>query len=133
MSYFILRMFHVFQSTLSSQRVTEHIYSSKIHTAISIHTLLAESDPRGRVSARAGMRFQSTLSSQRVTRIPDVKAAFHSIFQSTLSSQRVTTVQRQNHSYPKISIHTLLAESDSGKLQPMHVPGDFNPHSPRRE
>ncbi|QIB53379.1 hypothetical protein GXM18_27125 [Blautia producta ATCC 27340 = DSM 2950] len=78
------------------------------------------------------------------------------LFQSTLSSQRVTPLANSLNLSYEISIHTLLAESDKGRLfiyellksisihtllaesdpniaanSPARL--DFNPHSPRRE
>ena len=122
--------------------------------------------------------FQSTLSSQRVTlqsgRLCNIRLNFnphsprrewlcawqHHLFvfwfQSTLSSQRVTVMYKVLMDKINISIHTLLAESDtksenryftqpkfqstlsSQRVTMVHghyvvPPGDFNPHSPRRE
>ena len=78
---------------------------------ISIHTLLAESDPIMGIMTPFTMKFQSTPSSRRVTKIFGCASIVY-IFQSTPSSRRVT---RRFYSIGwdvVISIHTLLAESD---------------------
>ena len=78
---------------------------------ISIHTLLAESDPIMGIMTPFTMKFQSTPSSRRVTKIIGCASIVY-IFQSTPSSRRVT---RRFYSIGwdvVISIHTLLAESD---------------------
>ena len=146
--------FLVFQSTLSSQRVTASFHTSLSGKAISIHTLLAESDQKAQVTLGRGIYFnphsprrewlshsaifaeydifQSTLSSQRVT-ICRISKAGSCLFQSTLSSQRVTPRHRYLEVHTDISIHTLLAESDMNTFSLLAMRRDFNPHSPRRE
>ena len=104
------------------------------HTVvISIHALLAESDPGaksrtperdyfyprspcgerpyGRINDISRLIFLSTLSLRRATygRINDISRL---IFLSTLSLRRATKGQLYTSAYIQISIHALLAESD---------------------
>ncbi len=74
---------------------------------ISTCALLVESDGGGRKTWRYIMEFQSTLSSRRATCFP------HGGY-------------IQGH----ISIHALLAESDTAALPPTRPSPDFNPRSP---
>ena len=74
---------------------------------ISIHALLAESDPRDR--RQACLRYQ---------------------FLSTLSLRRATNEYPQTHQLCAISIHALLAESDAGRQLPATEPPNFYPRSP---
>jgi len=53
-------------------------------------------------------------------------------FQSTQPSQAVTKVTRDFVLNCTISIHTALAGCDAAAPASIPVPGDFNPHSPRR-
>ena len=62
-----------FLSTLSLRRATINGRTNHIKRDISIHALLAESDPRGIVLRNAGILFLSTLSLRRAT---------HQIFQT---------------------------------------------------
>ena len=107
-----------FLSTLSLRRATQEIRNALAGASISIHALLAESD-----------------------RAQDILTALNNIFLSTLSLRRATAAFRQAvppklYFYPRspcgerpltddvstggkiISIHALLAESDS-----QHAPG----------
>ena len=118
---------------------------------ISIHALLAESDHRshggsnhgkhfyprspcgerllGAVTSPAVIKFLSTLSLRRATAII-VDNSRLPIFLSTLSLRRATRAancQQRNH---QISIHALLAESDSRAKTIAAKIGDFYPRSP---
>ena len=95
LSFFHVLMSSQFQSTLSSQRVTVYFRITTALHMISIHTLLAESDPIGTCFPSVRQSFQSTLSSQRVT------FDFWKVYQVSVM----------------ISIHTLLAESDYDRFQ----------------
>ena len=59
------------------------------------------------------MLFLSTLSLRRATRLPTALRTPHQRFLSTLSLRRATKATRQNTQTCHISIHALLAESDS--------------------
>ena len=85
-----------------------------MHLCISIHALLAESDPRWVFPTPTRAKFLSTLSLRRATprsrktgRLPP--------FLSTLSLRRATTSLVVIGTNCIISIHALLAESDHGR------------------
>ena len=97
-----------FQSTLSLRRATEgQENDAPIRPIISIHALLAESDPTSVPRRKPLAQFQSTLSLRRAT---------------------------QNYGFAGrrfvISIHALLAESDTGWMRFSHRQPNFNPRSP---
>ena len=98
--------------------------------AISIHALLAESD--------ALRQLQSALRRNFYPRSPcgerlnkSSKLSRNNGFLSTLSLRRATPSFCELPSKAGISIHALLAESDSGYQQPCgHPTTDFYPRSP---
>ena len=125
-----------FQSTLSLRRATETLPAAIQTVIISIHALLAESDGPQGVSVTNATVFQSTLSLRRATlRRLAAQAPEHpdfnprspcgerleiretdtpeQIFQSTLSLRRATSGDQRVLGIQGISIHALLAESDS--------------------
>ena len=75
---------------------------------ISIHALLAESDPRARLRIPPQPIFQSTLSLRRATWVRGFRCWFRIL----------------------ISIHALLAESDARLNHRIGIHRDFNPRSP---
>ena len=79
---------------------------------ISIHALLAESDERLNNPVKVKVIFLSTLSLRRATEvgIPNTNT---SKFLSTLSLRRATCIPRSDGLWQEISIHALLAESDN--------------------
>ena len=79
---------------------------------ISIHALLAESDPPRVIREPTTSRFLSTLSLRRATRHCTTYLNC-SRFLSTLSLRRATLEQSSSYSAYLISIHALLAESDT--------------------
>ena len=79
---------------------------------ISIHALLAESDFLFYNNRRQGKRFLSTLSLRRATR-SSCKGISYFLFLSTLSLRRATAPKGSVHDSKLISIHALLAESDT--------------------
>ena len=119
---------------------------------ISIHALLAESDhrfalcgclpryfyPRSPCGERlANLRglyseaiFLSTLSLRRATTIFAVRPYDAPIFLSTLSLRRATTEIWDVIAVITISIHALLAESDSRHTTTTHNDTNFYPRSP---
>ena len=104
-------LWYLFQSTLSSQRVTvppRLIYAS---LNISIHTLLAESVSVIKEPYCPVYNFNPH-SPRREWRTLTVNGKTMVAFQSTLSSQRVTVAGESSKPALPISIHTLLAESD---------------------
>ena len=101
----------LFQSTLSSQRVTFMIWNKRC--LIRFQSTLSSQRVTFMIwNKRCLIRFQSTLSSQRVT-FSAIGTPTWVWFQSTLSSQRVTSKRSWFPIPILISIHTLLAESDS--------------------
>ena len=126
----------LFLSTLSLRRATTHNFAALHDIFISIHALLAESDPPRVVREPATGRFLSTLSLRRATFCKISTRGREKVFLSTLSLRRATRpIARQSgllHDfYPRspcgerlhfdnynlhcveISIHALLAESDA--------------------
>ena len=120
---------------------------------ISIHALLAESDPPRVVREPATRRFLSTLSLRRATsqqpngttrttyfyprspcgerRIDEIGTIRITRFLSTLSLRRATTWQRGSRITYVISIHALLAESDPSTTATTCVAiANFYPRSP---
>ena len=95
---------------------------------VSIHALLAESDA-WRALARAIEEFQSTPSLRRATsHLLHPYTAF--VFQSTPSLRRATKdAMSYEGNYP-VSIHALLAESDSAPTKTPRAPASFNPRPP---
>ena len=98
-------------------------------TVISIHALLAESDPPGRRPGRAGKGFLSTLSLRRATpcrprRKRPQGISIHALLaESDVASRRAVQVI-------DISIHALLAESDRCCVCQMPWVWHFYPRSP---
>ena len=80
---------------------------------ISIHALLAESDAAKKAAAADAQKFLSTLSLRRATKVIPT-AAMYGVFLSTLSLRRATNHPSTLGRNWAISIHALLAESDSG-------------------
>ena len=124
-----------FLSTLSLRRATSLASSSLDFIHISIHALLAESDsawllrpagrsdfyPRSPCGERHidccfvghGVQFLSTLSLRRATVLNPLETLIILIFLSTLSLRRATASEVVTEPLILISIHALLAESDS--------------------
>ena len=97
---------------------------------ISIHTLLAESDPRGRLYCSFYAQFLSTLSLRRATRSDANRPCIPCNFYPHSPCG-------ERHDWPPvrdiiqwISIHTLLAESDLEILLHCLAIHNFYPHSP---
>ena len=123
-----------FLSTLSLRRATTGFDSGTMVPAISIHALLAESDPTMPCTDLRGPRFLSTLSLRRATaalsggtlsdvdfyprspcgerRSEGTTATSRATFLSTLSLRRATRWPVPAEKGSSISIHALLAESD---------------------
>ena len=84
------------------------------YSDISIHALLAESDKRQCLFLSGIYRFLSTLSLRRATICRLQSAWLRGLFLSTLSLRRATSkCKHLGIGYYSISIHALLAESDS--------------------
>ena len=96
---------------------------------ISIHALLAESDFRGWTLNINGPIFLSTLSLRRAT--PKViREPTATGFLSTLSLRRATGISACHRGTLRISIHALLAESDSAPRFTPAPSRNFYPRSP---
>ena len=120
--------FTPFLSTLSLRRATG-CFIEYIHNAeISIHALLAESDFKPVVSVSI-TTFLSTLSLRRAT-VPVMGAPHRPQFLSTLSLRRATIARRLQGWHKPISIHALLAESDSCSWGSCQCHRHFYPRSP---
>ena len=120
---------------------------------ISIHALLAESDKARSKRINRNITFLSTLSLRRATAVQVVVVIVYALFLSTLSLRRATSFQHRSHQewsdfYPRspcgerhlgarksrhvcgISIHALLAESDSQQPDGTTRTTYFYPRSP---
>ena len=129
----------IFLSTLSLRRATALKTIKALFDTISIHALLAESDPLVNMRNTLSPVFLSTLSLRRATsagynchnarldfyprspcgeRLPPVDtSSVRESFLSTLSLRRATQTQSLKIPAHSISIHALLAESDrQGRL-----------------
>ena len=73
--------------------------------------------------------FLSTLSLRRAT-LAARDGLADAVFLSTLSLRRATHIRSTSHGRPDISIHALLAESDSPPYMVLAALGDFYPRSP---
>ena len=121
----------LFLSTLSLRRATSANCNYRNARPISIHALLAESDPARPTANNATTKFLSTLSLRRAT--------CYSLRHSTQSRHfypRSPCGERQTYVFvttptPWISIHALLAESDFGCFGRFAVDSThFYPRSP---
>ena len=111
----------------------ERLYTdlnSSYGVLISIHALLAESDYKRTVSLTVFFRFLSTLSLRRATSVRALpRAAVANFYPRSPCGERpfgITAPHRQT----AISIHALLAESDSGCPHRCQQTPDFYPRSP---
>ena len=104
--------------------------SSSVTRYISIHALLAESDPGERHASTQQEKFLSTLSLRRATSTLICSAGFGCSFLSTLSLRRATNTEATNHDQVTISIHALLAESDKARIFLNLTFHHFYPRSP---
>ena len=107
--------YSLFLSTLSLRRATWPGLLARPFFIISIHALLAESDPTNTRPYSSFLPFLSTLSLRRATlrrRVENV----HKAFLSTLSLRRATRAVAHVALCGYISIHALLAESDGRRL-----------------
>ena len=101
-----------FLSTLSLRRATKLVKANTRKHFISIHALLAESDSRTKtILAKIGDFYPRSPCGER--RITTITICTASKFLSTLSLRRATCAANCQHRSHQISIHALLAESDS--------------------
>ena len=106
----------IFLSTLSLRRATYYMQWDITDTVISIHALLAESDPAICQCTAPATIFLSTLSLRRATRSSRVPAVCHLYFypRSPCGERQTSLVVIGTNCV--ISIHALLAESDVRRL-----------------
>ena len=93
-------------------------FSCCFNIIISIHALLAESDPRATDPRRAIDIFLSTLSLRRATRAPCAASPCSGYFYPRSPCGERPCRHGIVFDGPSISIHALLAESDPPKLLP---------------
>ena len=84
--------------------------------AISIHALLAESDPRNKLQQFQHSSFQSTLSLRRATFSFDLYFKFRPDFNPRSPCGERQPFDWQRVAEGTISIHALLAESDAWRV-----------------
>ena len=115
-----------FQSTLSLRRATGHpIACHTLNDQISIHALLAESDHGHYAAYPQDPRFQSTLSLRRATREGCGCIHTHIHFNPRSPCGERPCIGTISITQFCISIHALLAESDSHRGQQGQHPGQF--------
>ena len=118
-----------FLSTLSLRRATDTAPVTGGGVTISIHALLAESDVRNIYAVHWFSTFLSTLSLRRATRA-FCWALPSKLFLSTLSLRRATPRRKRLFHRCAISIHALLAESDTWYNAQKDKQKYFYPRSP---
>ena len=130
MQIVIVVMHALFLSTLSLRRATQPDKSHKPTEQISIHALLAESDPVTMHTWRKVDPFLSTLSLRRATRLWTILYSCPGNFypRSPCGERPVTRVASTPTTV--ISIHALLAESDPPHLKKTLHAAYFYPRSP---
>ena len=110
------------------RRATQQAQGVRLKFSISIHALLAESDASLRVIFSSAPVFLSTLSLRRATGILGRRLWDLQQFLSTLSLRRATGDGFALVDILPISIHALLAESDSGNPE-THRPCAISIHA----
>ena len=118
-----------FLSTLSLRRATGEERANQSEHCISIHALLAESDGIEPVLSKINTNFypRSPCGERQPATRRDNK---NDVFLSTLSLRRATCSHVGAWLYKNISIHALLAESDSRTKTVAAEVGNFYPRSP---
>ena len=119
-----------FLSTLSLRRATHRTDAKSPQQGISIHALLAESDLVRKIARSAFMIFLSTLSLRRATIVHFSTFRQSTAFLSTLSLRRATGCSCAVRCRIGISIHALLAESDTPRMFCRCRVRHFYPRSP---
>ena len=110
----------IFLSTLSLRRATYDNWHKIAQAKISIHALLAESDPPNSLAFFLASSFLSTLSLRRATPQPGLhRAAYRYFYPRSPCGERRATYRQALRDVP-ISIHALLAESDGSTRQTYH-------------
>ena len=104
-----------FLSTLSLRRATSKFAKTSRTEKISIHALLAESDPVKKEITILTIAFLSTLSLRRATLTDRKRRAFVLYFYPRSPCGERHNINSSVNTADKISIHALLAESDPAK------------------
>ena len=118
-----------FLSTLSLRRATSACLLQPTFLCISIHALLAESDPLHLAVLRIIAISIHALLAESDLKLGQLNLVFHK-FLSTLSLRRATCGGMGRHWQIKISIHALLAESDVLPDVYTRIRSYFYPRSP---
>ena len=121
-------MFHFYPRSPCGERHGHE--TTPYRVVISIHSLLAESDPGKVSSVLPGLAFLSTLSLRRATQgdlfqCQDTGISIHALLAESDARCPYTAPVTMS-----ISIHALLAESDSGQPGTFACVADFYPRSP---
>ena len=120
---------HFYPRSPCGERHHVHVYMG-ISMQISIHALLAESDLVRKIARSAFMIFLSTLSLRRATIVHFSTFRQSTAFLSTLSLRRATGCSCAVRCRIGISIHALLAESDTPRMFCRCRVRHFYPRSP---
>ena len=102
-----------FLSTLSLRRATQEAIETFKRSWISIHALLAESDPKRLQAQLHGTQFLSTLSLRRATNCSKKATNTNTHFYPRSPCGERLAVPDLGKRDVRISIHALLAESDA--------------------
>ena len=121
---------NIFLSTLSLRRATNTPIKAYNIIKISIHALLAESDPPVREIIQWEGIFLSTLSLRRATINPANQTNLPGYFYPRSPCGERRPIDVPQYQILDISIHALLAESDSAKSTPEEAKRYFYPRSP---
>ena len=119
-----------FLSTLSLRRATQEAIETFKRSWISIHALLAESDPKRLQAQLHGTQFLSTLSLRRATNCSKKATNTNTHFYPRSPCGERLAVPDLGKRDVRISIHALLAESDPWTRLPKTGICDFYPRSP---
>ena len=119
-----------FLSTLSLRRATQEAIETFKRSWISIHALLAESDPKRLQAQLHGTQFLSTLSLRRATNCSKKATNTNTHFYPRSPCGERLAVPDLGKRDVRISIHALLAESDSSFCKSDSQRGHFYPRSP---
>ena len=118
-----------FLSTLSLRRATVQTAPSYPAVGISIHALLAESDPLTLPSRFTALAFLSTLSLRRATLKPAEFVPTQTDFYPRSPCGERLTANVDGFYWWVISIHALLAESDLSRVTVSYAPSTISIHA----
>ena len=115
----------IFLSTLSLRRATQKFSAQRILFNFYPRSPCGER-PQDLIAKELALAFLSTLSLRRATGILGRRLRYRKQFLSTLSLRRATNARPETRRHDAISIHALLAESDTyrilrAKLSPISI------------